>query len=149
MRIGFAVSGRELIRQMTKMQEHYVACVNTVAQKAAVAALRGPQTCVEDMLKEYTRRRDVVIEGLSKIKMMTCRKPAGAFYAFPNISKSRQDSKTFVGNLLKEAKVATVPGAAFGRRGEGHIRLSFATSIENVKEAIRRIGEYCAKTFVQ
>ena len=149
MRIGFAVSGRELIRQMTKMQEHYVACVNTVAQKAAVAALRGPQTCVEDMLKEYTRRRDVVIEGLSKIKMMTCRKPAGAFYAFPNISKSRQDSKTFVGNLLKEAKVATVPGAAFGRRGEGHIRLSFATSIENVKEAIGRIGEYCAKTFVQ
>jgi aminotransferase len=149
MRIGFAVSGKELIRQMTKMQEHYVACVNTVAQKAAVAALRGPQTCVEDMLKEYTRRRDVVIEGLSKIKMMTCRKPAGAFYAFPNMSRSGQDSKTFVRNLLKEAKVATVPGVAFGKRGEGHIRLSFATSIENVKEAIRRIGEYCGRLFPQ
>ena len=147
MRIGYAVSGKELIRQMTKMQEHYVACVNTVAQKAAVAALRGPQTCVEAMLKEYTRRRDAVIEGLSKIKMMTCRKPAGAFYAFPNISKSGQDSKTFGTSLLKEAKVATVPGAAFGRRGEGHIRLSFATSVQNIREAIRRIAEYCAKTF--
>jgi len=147
MRIGYAVSGKELIRQMTKMQEHYVACVNTVAQKAAVAALRGPQTCVEAMLKEYTRRRDAVIEGLSKIKMMTCRKPAGAFYAFPNISKSGQDSKTFGTSLLEEAKVATVPGAAFGRRGEGHIRLSFATSVQNIREAIRRIAEYCAKTF--
>jgi len=145
MRIGYAVSARELIRQMTKMQEHYVACVNTVAQKAAVAALRGPQTCVEDMLKEYTRRRDVVVEGLSKIKMMTCRKPAGAFYAFPNTSKSGQDSRTFVTNLLKEAKVATVPGVAFGKLGEGHIRLSFATSIENIREALRRMSEYCAK----
>jgi aminotransferase len=78
---------------------------------------------------------------------MTCRKPAGAFYAFPNISKSGQDSKTFGTSLLEEAKVATVPGAAFGRRGEGHIRLSFATSVQNIREAIRRIAEYCAKTF--
>ena len=147
MRVGYAVSGRELIRQMTKLQEHYVACVNSVAQKAAIAALRGPQTCVDDMLREYTRRRDVVLDGLSRIQMITCRKPAGAFYAFPNISKSGQDSRTFVRNLLKEAKVATVPGAAFGRLGEGHIRLSFATSTENIKEALKRIGEYCAKTF--
>jgi len=147
MRVGYAVSGRELIRQMTKLQEHYVACVNSVAQKAAIAALRGPQTCVDDMLREYTRRRDVVLDGLSRVQMITCRKPAGAFYAFPNISKSGQDSRTFVGNLLKEAKVATVPGAAFGKLGEGHIRLSFATSIENIKEALKRMGEYCAKTF--
>ena len=147
MRVGYAVTGRELIRQMTKLQEHYVACVNSVAQKAAVAALRGPQTCVEDMLKEYARRRDVIIEGLSKIEMMTCRKPAGAFYAFPNISRSGQDSKTFAQNLLKEAKVATVPGVAFGKLGEGHIRLSFATSIDNIKEALKRMAEYCARTY--
>jgi len=147
MRVGYAVSGRELIRQMTKLQEHYVACVNSVAQKAAIAALRGPQTCVDDMLREYTRRRDVVLEGLSRIQMITCRKPAGAFYAFPNISKSGQDSRTLVRNLLKEAKVATVPGVAFGKLGEGHIRVSFATSTENIKEALKRIAEYCAKTF--
>jgi len=147
MRVGYAVTGRELIRQMTKLQEHYVACVNSVAQRAAVAALRGPQTCVEDMLKEYARRRDVIIEGLSKIEIMTCRKPAGAFYAFPNISKSGQDSKTFVQSLLKEAKVATVPGVAFGKLGEGHIRLSFATSIDNIKEALKRMAECCARTF--
>jgi len=147
MRVGYAVSGRELIRQMTKLQEHYVACVNSVAQKAAIAALRGPQTCVDDMLKEYTRRRDLVLDGLSRIQIITCRKPAGAFYAFPNITKSGQNSRTFVRNLLKEAKVATVPGAAFGKLGEGHIRLSFATSTENVKEALKRLAEYCAKTF--
>jgi len=147
MRVGYAVSGRELIGQMTKLQEHYVACVNSVAQKAAIAALRGPQTCVDDMLREYTRRRDVVLDGLSRIQMITCRKPAGAFYAFPNISRSGQDSRTFVRNLLKEAKVATVPGVAFGKQGEGHIRLSFATSTENIKEALGRMGEYCARTF--
>lgn len=147
MRVGYAVSGRELIRQMTKLQEHYVACVNSVAQKAAIAALRGPQTCVDDMLREYTRRRDVALDDLSRIQMITCRKPAGAFYAFPNITKSGQDSRTFVRNLLKEAKVATVPGVAFGKLGEGHIRLSFATSTENIKEALKRIGAYCAKTF--
>lgn len=147
MRVGYAVSGRELIRQMTKLQEHYVACVNSVAQKAAIAALRGPQTCVDEMLREYTRRRDVVLDGLSRIQMITCRKPAGAFYAFPNITKSGQDSRTFVRNLLKEAKVASVPGVAFGKQGEWHIRLSFATSTENIKEALRRMGEYCAKTF--
>lgn len=149
MRVGYAVTGRELIRQMTKLQEHYVACVNSVAQRAAVAALRGPQTCVEDMVKEYARRRDVIVEGLSKIELMTCRKPAGAFYAFPNIKRSRQDSKTFAQNLLKEAKVATVPGVAFGKLGEGHIRLSFATSIDNIKEALNRMAEYCAKAFLK
>ena len=146
MRVGYAVTGGELIRQMTKLQEHYVACVNSIAQRAAVAALRGPQTCVEEMVKEYARRRDVIAEGLSKIKIMTCRKPAGAFYAFPNISKSGQNSRTFAQNLLREAKVATVPGIAFGKLGEGHIRLSFATGIDNIREALRRMAEYCAKT---
>jgi aspartate/methionine/tyrosine aminotransferase len=149
MRVGYTVSAKELIREMTKLQEHYVACVNSPAQKAAIAAIRGSQTCVDEMLKEYTRRRDIVVEGLSRIEMMTCRKPAGAFYAFPNISKSGQDSRTFVRNLLKEAKVATVPGAAFGKHGEGHIRLSFATSVENIKEALKRIGEYCKKAAAQ
>jgi aspartate/methionine/tyrosine aminotransferase len=147
MRVGYAVSGRDLIGQMTKLQEHYVACVNSVAQRAAIAALRGRQTCVDDMLKEYARRRDLLVEELSKIAVIRCSKPAATFYAFPNITRTRQDSRTFVQNLLKEAKVATVPGVVFGKRGEGHVRLSFATSVENVKEAARRMTEYCAKRF--
>jgi aminotransferase len=145
MRVGYVATGEELTRQMTKLQEHYVACVNSVAQKAAVAALRGPQTCVEEMVKEYARRRDVVAEGLSRIKMITCRKPAGAFYAFPNISESGQDSMTFARRLLREAKVATVPGVAFGKLGEGHIRLSFANSADNIREGLKRMADYCAK----
>jgi aspartate/methionine/tyrosine aminotransferase len=145
MRIGYMTSGRELTRQMTKLQEHYVSCVNSVAQKAGIAALRGPQTFVDDMLQEYARRRDVLIDGLNKTGMISCKKPAGTFYAFPNITRTGKDSKTLAERLLKEAKVVTVPGSAFGKGGEGHLRLSFATGIDNVKEAVRRITEYCGR----
>jgi len=148
MRIGYMVSGKGLIRQMTKMQEHYVACVNSIAQKAALAALRGPQTCVENMLKEYAHRREILINGLNKTDVFTCKKPAGTFYAFPNVTKTGQDSRTLARNLLKEARVATVPGVAFGEQGEGHLRFSFANSVENIKEALRRIEGYCSNTFL-
>jgi aspartate/methionine/tyrosine aminotransferase len=146
MRIGYIASSKELIQQMVKMQEHYVACINSPAQKAAVAALRGPQTCVSEMLQEYIRRRDVLTDALNKMGVITCKKPAGTFYAFPNITRTGFDSRTFAEKLLDEAKVVTVPGVAFGNNGEGHLRLSFATSIDNINEAIRRIGNYCAKT---
>ena len=145
MRIGYIASNRELIRQMVKMQEHFVGSINSPAQRAAIAALRGPQDCVTNMLREYTRRRDVLVDGLNKTGMITCKKPPGTFYAFPNILKTGFDSRTFAEILLKEARVVTVPGIAFGKNGEGHLRLSFATSIENVNEAVKRISDYCVK----
>ncbi|HYW01668.1 MAG TPA: pyridoxal phosphate-dependent aminotransferase, partial [Candidatus Acidoferrum sp.] len=145
MRIGYIASGRELVQHMIKMQEHFVGSINSPAQKAAIAALRGPQTCVTDMLNEYTRRREILIDGLNETGVITCKKPAGTFYAFPNITKTGFDSKTFAEKLLKEAKVVTVPGVAFGPHGEGHLRLSFATSITNVTEAVKRIRDYCIK----
>ena len=145
MRIGYIASGRELVQEMIKMQEHFVGSINSPAQKAAIAALRGPQTCVADMLSEYTRRREVLIEGLNDTGVITCRKPAGTFYAFPNITKTGFDSKTFAEKLLREAKVVTVPGVAFGTHGKDHLRLSFATSIDNVTEAVKRISDYCIK----
>ena len=145
MRIGYMTGERKLIRQMTKLQEHYVACVNSVAQKAALAALRGPQKCVQDMMAEYARRRDLLVDGLNNTGVISCRKPAGTFYAFPNITKSGYDSKTLAQRLLTDAKVVTVPGVAFGKNGEGHIRLSFATDIENIREAVRRIDDYFKK----
>lgn len=145
MRIGYIASCRELMQQMVKMQEHYVGSINSPAQRAAIAALRGPQTCVANMLGEYMHRREVLIDGLNKTGVITCKKPAGTFYAFPNITKTGLDSNTFAEKLLKEAKVVTVPGVAFGNNGEGHLRLSFATSIDNVSEAVERIGDYCAK----
>jgi aspartate/methionine/tyrosine aminotransferase len=145
MRIGYIASGRELVQQMIKMQEHFVGSINSPAQKAAIAALRGPQTCVADMLNEYTRRREILIDGLNATGVITCKKPAGTFYAFPNITRTGYDSKTLAIKLLTEAKVVTVPGVAFGKYGEGHIRLCFATNIENINEAVRRIGSFCGK----
>jgi aminotransferase len=145
MRVGYMTGSQTLIRQMTKLQEHYVACVNTVAQKGAVAALRGPQKCVQDMVTEYMRRRDVLIDGLNATGMIACRKPAGTFYAFPDISRTGYDSKTLAKKILTEAKVVTVPGIAFGKNGEGHIRLCFATDMKNINEAVKRIGNFCDK----
>jgi len=145
MRIGYMTGPATLIRQMTKLQEHYVSCVNTVAQKAAVAALRGPQDSVTEMLAEYTRRRDLLIDGLNETRVISCCKPAGTFYAFPNITKTGYDSRTITQKLLTEAKVVTVPGNAFGKSGEGYIRFSFATKIDNIKEAIERIHNYCSR----
>jgi aspartate/methionine/tyrosine aminotransferase len=127
------------------MQEHFVGSINSPAQKAAIAALRGPQTCVADMLNEYSRRREILIDGLNATGVVTCKKPAGTFYAFPNIMRTGYDSKTLAIKLLTEAKVVTVPGVAFGKYGEGHIRLCFATGIENINEAVRRIGSFCGK----
>jgi aminotransferase len=144
MRIGYMTGSTTLIRQMTKLQEHHVSCVNAVAQKAALAALRGPQDCVAEMLAEYGRRRDLLIDGLNKTRIITCRKPAGTFYAFPNITKTGYDSKTVAQKLLTEARVVTVPGVAFGKSGEGYIRFSFATKIDNIKQAIDRIRGYCS-----
>ena len=145
MRVGYMTGPTTLIHQMTKLQEHYVSCVNAVAQKAALAALRGPQNCVAEMLAEYTRRRDTLINGLNETQLITCRKPAGTFYAFPNITKTGYDSRTVAQELLTEAKVVTVPGVAFGKSGEGYIRISFATSIDNIKKAIDRIRTYCVR----
>ena len=145
MRIGYMTGGTQLIRQMTKLQEHYVSCVNAVAQKGAVAALNGSQECVADMLAEYTRRRNLLIDGLNATGVITCREPAGTFYAFPNITKTGYDSKTVTQKLLTEAGVVTVPGVAFGKSGEGYIRFSFATNIDNVREAVKRIRDYCRK----
>jgi len=145
MRIGYMTSAAALIRQMTKLQEHYVSCVNAIAQKGALAALRGSQRCVAEMLAEYTRRRNLLIDGLNETGVMTCREPAGTFYAFPNITKTGYDSKTIAQKLLTEAKVVTVPGVAFGKSGEGHLRFSFATSLDNIKKAIDRIHTYCTK----
>jgi len=145
MRIGYMTGAADLIRQMTKLQEHYVSCVNAIAQKGALAALRGSQKCVADMLAEYTRRRNLLIDGLNETGVITCRKPAGTFYAFPNITNTGYDSKSIAQDLLTEAKVVTVPGVAFGKSGEGYIRLSFATSMDNIKKAVDRIRAYCTK----
>jgi aspartate aminotransferase len=110
-------------------------------QKAGVVALRSPQNCVAEMVREFKNRRDVVVKMLNGIEDVSCVTPQGAFYAFPNVSRYERDSFKMADYLLNEAKVAVVPGRAFGECGEGFIRISYATSMDDLTRGIERIDE--------
>ncbi|MBI2974019.1 MAG: pyridoxal phosphate-dependent aminotransferase [Deltaproteobacteria bacterium] len=145
-RMGFASAPKALISQMDTIQGQAATCVTSITQKASVAAYNGPQEEAGRMTLEYQKRRDYMVEHLNHLDGITCNKPAGTFYVFPNVAKLL--NRTFGGRkitssaelaeyLLEKAHVATVPGEAFGING--YIRLSFATSLENIKEGIERI----------
>lgn len=144
-RLGYIVGSREIISNMPKLQEGIASCVPTFIQKAAVEALTGPQTAIESMLRDYARRRDILIDGLNLIQGITCQKPPGSFYAFVNIKSFGKTSMEFAEELVRGARVVTVPGSAFGSMGEGYLRIVFANSDENLKEAVRRIDAYIRK----
>ena len=142
-RIGYAVVGdKDIISRMPKLQEGLTSCVSSFIQKAAVEAINGPQDAVSQMVADYKRRRDILIDGLNTIPGIKCMKSQGSFYAFLNIKAFGKTSFDFAVELLKEAGVVGVPGSAFGSMGEGYLRLSFANSDENLKEAVSRIAEY-------
>jgi aspartate/methionine/tyrosine aminotransferase len=124
---------------MEKLMEHMVSGVTAMAQRAALAAITGPQTCVEEMLKAYDRRRRIVYEGLNAIEGISCLMPESTFYAFPNIKNLGMSSWDLAKFLVKEHKVALVPGSIFGRNGEGYLRLSFAAGSEQLTEGLSRI----------
>lgn len=141
-RVGYAVGPQHLISQMVKLQENVAACVNSAAQYGALAALTGTQEPLSEMLKTYAERRTYVLDAFSKIKGLTCFIPQGAFYAFVDVSATGMDAETFAKDLLQKAKVIVVPGSAFGSYGANFVRLSFATSLENIKQGLQRIGKY-------
>ena len=120
-------------------------CTASFTQIAGVEALRGDQSSVDRMRDEFKRRRDVFVAGLNKIKGFSCRMPKGAFYAFPNITKTRWPSKKLANAILEEAGVACLSGTAFGDFGEGYLRFSVANSLENLNKALDRIGIWTAK----
>ncbi|BDV42848.1 aminotransferase [Geotalea uraniireducens] len=145
-RIGYACGPKELMAAMTKMQSQSTSNATSIAQKASVEALNGPQTAVAEMVKEFEKRRTYIVDRLNAIPGVTCFKSTGAFYAFPNFSgvygksfngKVISNSTEFAAYLLEEAKVALVPGVAFG--DDRYARLSYATSMENIKKGIDRI----------
>ena len=138
-RVGYAVAPPPVIDEMEKLMEHMVSGVTAMAQRAALAAIEAPQDSVLDMVKTYDRRRQFVYEGLNSIDGIQCLKPESTFYAFPNISSFGLSSWEFAKYLVKEHKVAVVPGSIFGKAGEGYVRLSFAASREQLKEGIKRI----------
>ncbi|HIM34594.1 MAG TPA: aminotransferase class I/II-fold pyridoxal phosphate-dependent enzyme, partial [Pseudomonadales bacterium] len=138
-RMGYSVWPESLIEQATRLAVNCHSCVNASAQYAGLAALEGPQDSVTDMVVAFDQRRKVIVERLNELPGFRCPMPRGAFYAFPNIEDTGMDAKTLQNRLLEEIGVATVAGTSFGALGEGFIRFSYASSIENIAEAVERI----------
>ena len=138
-RLGYGVFPDFLIEPVTRLMTNSVSCTSVFSQMAAIAALEGPQDSVAAMMEEFTKRRDLVVEGLNSLPGITCPVPKGAFYAFPNIRGTGMSSQEFANKALYEAGVALLAGTAFGAFGDGYIRISFANSQENLLEAIERL----------
>ena len=137
-RIGYAVSNENIIKAMGSVSTYANACRNSIAQKAAIAALDGPQECVENMVKEYRRRRDLMIDRFKEMEAFSVTKPTGAFYVYPRILLD-VESPDFVKQLLEKVKVSVMPGTAFSVKGEKYLRFSYANSMEKISEAMDRV----------
>ncbi|MBI1884546.1 MAG: aminotransferase class I/II-fold pyridoxal phosphate-dependent enzyme [Chlamydiae bacterium] len=140
-RIGYAAGPRPLLDAMTKIHQYTIMCAPIMGQWAACEALKNGETAISNMRKEYERRRNFIVDGLNKIGL-ECHHPEGAFYAFPSIQKTGMDSMNFAKKLLEKEKVAVVPGTAFGPSGEGFVRLSYATGMDKIKEALLRMRRF-------
>jgi len=138
-RLAYLAAPADLVEEIAKLLQNTSVCSNSIAQRAGLAAIQGSQDCVKEMFTAYNERRDVLTKGLNEIKRLSCHAPEATFYAFVNIEETGMTSEELSMYLLEECKVVTVPGTAFGKQGEGYIRLSFATSLEDIKEGIRRI----------
>ncbi|MCI2106389.1 MAG: pyridoxal phosphate-dependent aminotransferase [Intestinimonas sp.] len=144
-RLGYGILHPDLAKHMEMLMVNSNSCAAAFTQMAAVEALTGPQNSVETMKRAFRERRDYLVAALNGIPGITCCMPQGAFYAFPDISSFGLDCKTFCDRLLEEAGVAAAWGTSFGAYGEGYLRLSYATSLENIREAVRRIGDFTAR----
>ena len=140
-RIGYALGNPDFIAAMTKIHQYTMLCAPITAQIAAVEALRRGEKYMKKMVAEYDRRRRLIYDGFQKLGL-SCFEPKGAFYIFPNITSSGYTDEEFAENLLIKEHVALVPGSAFGESGKGHIRCSYATSIDKISEALARIGNF-------
>jgi aspartate/methionine/tyrosine aminotransferase len=141
-RLGYGVWPSTLFEYAEKLAVNSYSCPNAASQHAGIAALEGPQDQVGQMLDAFDERRKAVVDGLNAISGITCVKPKGAFYAFPNVQETGFDTRDLQQRLLEEAGVALVAGTAFGALGEGYLRVSYANSLENVNEAVSRINDF-------
>jgi aspartate/methionine/tyrosine aminotransferase len=144
-RMGYGVMRPDLAAHITRLVTNATSCTASFTQIAGIEALRGDQSSVDKMSAEFKRRRDVFVAGLNKIKGFSCRVPKGAFYAFPNITKTGWTSKKLADALLEQAGVACLSGTAFGAYGEGYLRFSVANSLENLNKALARIEDWAEK----
>ena len=144
-RMGYGVMRPDLATHLTRLMTNSNSCTASFTQVAGVEALRGDQSSVDRMRDEFKRRRDAFVTGLNKIKGFSCRMPKGAFYVFPNVTKTGWPSKKLANALLEEAGVACLSGTAFGDFGEGYLRFSVANSLENLNKALDRIAQWTTK----
>jgi aspartate/methionine/tyrosine aminotransferase len=144
-RMGYGVMRVDLATHISRLMTNSCSCTASFSQIAGIEALRGPQESVDHMRDEFKKRRDVMVAGLNKIKGFSCQLPHGAFYVFPNITKTGWPSKKLADALLEDAGVAALCGTAFGEFGEGYLRFSVANSIENIEKALDRISAWVKK----
>lgn len=138
-RLGYGIAPKPVTDMMAKFATNCNSCTATFVQIAGIEALRGPQDAVDAMVAEFRRRRDLIVDGLNSIPRLSCKRPLGAFYAFPNITKLGRPSKEIADLLLREGGVASLSGTAFGASGEGYLRFSYANSQDNIRKALDRI----------
>jgi len=143
-RIGYVAAPSEIITAMTRIHQYTMMCVPTMAQVAAIEALKSGDTSVKEMVQDYDQRRLTIVKGLCDIGL-SCFEPKGAFYAFPSIKCTGMTSEEFAERLLTEEKVAVVPGSAFGEYGEGYVRCCYATSLAEIEEALSRMKRFVQK----
>lgn len=144
-RLGYAAMPPELVNPVVGLIVNSVSCTATFIQHAGIEALTGPQDGIASMVAEFKKRRDLIVDGLNAIPGISCRRPKGAFYVFPNTKKLGMDSAQLANYLLNEAGVAALSGTDFGKYGEGYIRLSYANSMENIEKALKKIEMAVAK----
>ncbi len=143
-RIGYAAARADILEAMMKVHQYAMMCAPTMAQEAAIEALRHGDDAVAEMVAEYDRRRRVIVKGLNDIGL-PCFEPQGAFYAFPSVKGTGLTSEEFAEKLLFEEKVAVVPGSAFGASGHGYVRCCYAVSLPTIEEALERIRRFVEK----
>jgi aspartate/methionine/tyrosine aminotransferase len=143
-RLGYGILPEPLVKPFERLMINTVSCTATYAQIAGAEALNGPQDAVDDMVREFRARRELIVAGLNALPGVEAPMPAGAFYAFPDVSGTGMDGRTFAERMLNEAGVSLLAGTAFGQQGVGSLRVSYATSQEKLREALRRMGDLLA-----
>jgi aspartate/methionine/tyrosine aminotransferase len=144
-RLGYGIAPEAIAQKLELLSINSNSCTCAFTQIAGIEALKGTQEFVTQMVAEFQRRRDAIVDGLNKIPGIDCTQPAGAFYVFPNVQKLPLDCKALADYLLTEAGVAVLAGSSFGKFGAGYLRLSYANSLENIREALERIETAVAR----
>jgi len=144
-RLGYAAAPVEFIKAMVRVHQYINTCAASFVQEAGITALEKAEPDVQEMVKEYARRRDYMVSAINSMDGVSCKTPGGAFYVFMNIKSFGMSSADMANYLLEEAKIATVPGSAFGSQGEGYVRFSYACSYERIVEGMERMRKALAK----